>query len=1218
MISRRRFLAGTSLSVILAGLPRQASAWSPHGSANGTPIYSQAMGATDSSGFVISFPLSPTAASLPSTVLSASGSIGVAGANQYTVGSIFAGTIAVGQTLFSTAGVLYGQVLSLVSGGGQTGGSVWQLDTSTGGATLTGLSITAAPGPRQIWCDTANGSVTYNGLSPYPGYQLNGTGPCFQSGATGPGTPNSVYGPLPTFASAFYYLTTRAKNFFGVGDQIFLANGQTFNEGGAIFNATFNGTTTMVVNSVSYGYVEAGLWLVQGGPTNQQIKSQVTPLLGGESAGGPGRYIMSGTVSAQTTVVTGAPTSNDFGAGINGIFGQSVQYPLCFQSYDNTGVVGSPPTAKNALNLSTQGRAGHTTGTTRPSILCDPPPFTALGSTGGVSSTAIAISSLQGGFPTSRGGQSLSINGVVQPGVFTTTVSATVINTNIPVTIPANTPISLTGTGYGSSQLFTNGQALNPQVGGQIAGNWVFRGITYTGSYLYGNGPNFAGGNPYNILFENCTFPYAGCGIGGPSGNGANNSRNGIIRKCGTSQDALNNPSGHGASAFGYGSADGIVIEDCVVWRGGWQPGALDRQEAFINSASLNTSGVLTLNSTIFGTPGVGQLVTVGSVQGYVVSGSGSSWQLTVTGSTVTNQQCIFQNGYCPTIFDHGIYGAIGATDTPLVRRTVLVDCSATGFSARGSANCYNCVFIDNPTPTFTGGDENGNGYTVASFTASFSGSTMTVTAMASPQPFVGNLIVPGQSCGLQGAGLSNASFHAVGSGTNLTATSITGAVNLGDVILPLNGASLPGGIPAAPVIIESGGPSVYVTNIATTVNGTVTSMPFVVSQILPLIGGETLGGIGRYNLSSSQATLTGVACTTVSPGTAGESPNGANFNYHDNLVMGANDLNMTSGGFRHNGIGAQNGTPSSNIVRHLMINNGKYGVNNGIGTNVFVFTNAANYDIPCYVDFTQNAAYAFNDLLIQPNIQPVPNLLISTFGNNSLTAVSSGTYNSGTGVVTLTLAAAAPFSTGAVISVNLVATGINYPALQNAVYTTTSVSGVTVTFNIGANLSVSIGSGGTVGYSPQNGTNSINTWAISSGNYNDLTGVVTLTLATPVTFSVGVSIAIGSLTGASNIANVNSQVGVSSVASGTSVTFQAAAGLIGNSSATNAISSGNMSYSPATNAQIYASMQAQGYGDGTRNGLSAYMSANPDINWAYLLMQTAGPMCNNFPFVYS
>jgi hypothetical protein len=80
-------------------------------------------------------------------------------------------------------------------------------------------------GAMQIWMDAEQGSTSYNGLSPYPGFMLNGTGPNFQIDATGPGTANAAYGPKSTYASG---LAAVPESTGGMGHQFFFAEGQTF------------------------------------------------------------------------------------------------------------------------------------------------------------------------------------------------------------------------------------------------------------------------------------------------------------------------------------------------------------------------------------------------------------------------------------------------------------------------------------------------------------------------------------------------------------------------------------------------------------------------------------------------------------------------------------------------------------------------------------------------------------------------------------------------------------------------------------------------------------------------------------------------------------------------------------------------------------------------------------------------------------------------------
>lgn len=76
---------------------------------------------------------------------------------------------------------------------------------------------------------------------------------------------------------------------------------------------------------------------------------------------------------------------------------------------------------------------------------------------------------------------------------------------------------------------------------------------------------------------------------------------------------------------------------------------------------------------------------------------------------------------------------------------------------------------------------------------------------------------------------------------------------------------------------------------------------------------------------------------------------------------------------------------------------------------------------------------------------------------------------------------------------------------------------------------------------------------AISSGTYNSTTGLVTLTMAAPVTFSAGDSITVSALNGTGAFASLNGTFTVAS-ASGSTVTYVGATGL-----AATTITSGNV-----------------------------------------------------------
>lgn len=79
-------------------------------------------------------------------------------------------------------------------------------------------------GAKQVWANTVTGSSSYNGLSPYPGYQLNGSGPSHQNNATGRGAPNKLFGPKATYVDTMNSITVTN----GEGNQFFFAEGQTF------------------------------------------------------------------------------------------------------------------------------------------------------------------------------------------------------------------------------------------------------------------------------------------------------------------------------------------------------------------------------------------------------------------------------------------------------------------------------------------------------------------------------------------------------------------------------------------------------------------------------------------------------------------------------------------------------------------------------------------------------------------------------------------------------------------------------------------------------------------------------------------------------------------------------------------------------------------------------------------------------------------------------
>ena len=83
-----------------------------------------------------------------------------------------------------------------------------------------------AQGAKQVWVNTVTGSPSYNGLSPYPGYEMNGSGTHYQGGATGPGAPNAIFGPKDSYADAMNSVYPTVAG--GEGNQFFFAEGQTF------------------------------------------------------------------------------------------------------------------------------------------------------------------------------------------------------------------------------------------------------------------------------------------------------------------------------------------------------------------------------------------------------------------------------------------------------------------------------------------------------------------------------------------------------------------------------------------------------------------------------------------------------------------------------------------------------------------------------------------------------------------------------------------------------------------------------------------------------------------------------------------------------------------------------------------------------------------------------------------------------------------------------
>ena len=87
---------------------------------------------------------------------------------------------------------------------------------------------------QQIWVDSIHGSDSNNGLSPYSGYEMNGTGPgtggspC-QWGATGQGTANAAFGPVATYAKALNIAQTGTGGTTGgLANQFYFAEGGSY------------------------------------------------------------------------------------------------------------------------------------------------------------------------------------------------------------------------------------------------------------------------------------------------------------------------------------------------------------------------------------------------------------------------------------------------------------------------------------------------------------------------------------------------------------------------------------------------------------------------------------------------------------------------------------------------------------------------------------------------------------------------------------------------------------------------------------------------------------------------------------------------------------------------------------------------------------------------------------------------------------------------------
>jgi len=1178
--SRRRFLLGTSSITVLAGLPKKSNAWF-RGFSSGQAVYAQGMGATDASGFVISFPFGAVPLNAASAWTTGTPNITMAAGNL--------GTVTPGMSVYDiTASAYLGQVLTysgtaLVLAANAAHASSGSTDSLVFTASINSVQ------PVQVFVDSTNGNdISYNGFSPYPGFKMNGTGPNSQYGATGQGSANSAYGPKATFNSGYSALPSGGSN--RCGNQLFLAEGGSYTEGAAVFTGSAVGNQ-LTVSSVTSGFIGIGL-VIGGNPVNltgfiddgsgagspsgvagtvltvQSIQfgtivptsipaisllsggtfgfasRSITSQLSG-TTGGVGFYQLSGSaviiapepmiVNFNQSVITGFVSGTYGGTGIytfngaavpagaipsigmflnttdslNNRSGYSVPYPMCVQSYN----IADP------LNLSKQGRA---LGAARPILGAAGPSaslsgtisnstFTGIAASGtltvsGFSGTALAIGQIVvnpsasftatiTGFGTGSGGNGTytisnannassasyfvnsltvapgSVSGVISigqyltgvgipPNVFVVYGQNLVWSINVPLSLGPSLAITTGGVGKGGYGNITFSSTANPQT--IPYGYYVGRGINF--SNVYDNANQVGGvGNPYGVLFENCTFPFGALGVGSSISTGFANAQNVIFRFCSVG-NSWRNDGGHPAG-FGTGHTDGLVIENCIVYNGGWKPSAANiavggsgRQEAtFTATISGGTLSVTNVQGTI----AIGQGFTFKSGLGYsgtITGGSGSSWTTNLPAATVsTPTLCISWNNNVPTIFNQGLYMSYGSNDQSILRRSVVVNCSASGLSGRGALIAYNNVMIDNPVQMVAGGGVNPNGnYTVSSFTGTVSGTLLTVTALANPQPNSRSIIVPSTTLTLVGAGL--------------------------------------------------------------------TGSPAIVAQVFPLTGGETIGGLGRYTLSVSQSALGPQSFTTTAFWYQGESPGGVLYNYHDNLILGGNNLNDIN--IRFNGIAVSDGQPGSSMQNNLFANKGAYGIGGGymFQTTVGQTTPPAG-DVPSYDLLTQNVSYNFSPTLEDTNVIVYPANNFTTYGGGGVSPgnnvvndfkVSSGTYNSGTGVVSLTLATAATFPVGSVVAFYLSGSGTNIASVQSATATSTVVSGTNVQFNVGAGLSM-------------------------------------------------------------------------------------------------AITGGDLSFTPATNNQVY---QALGYAN--RDALVADMIVAPEIQWARNLMAASAPLFNGFPFQYA
>jgi hypothetical protein len=744
--------------------------------------YAQGMGATDGDGFVTSFPLSPTAGSIPTqptVVLGWVGdgvTIGTTG-DQLTVTNWTLngqpGLVTVGQKLWRNTGTYAGTVLAQTrqdSGDGPGKRGLYTLDTT--GSLPNNSQLQANIGARQYFCNTASGdNINYNGLSPYPGYRMNGTGENYQYGATGQGSADAAYGPFESYCPAYAKLrpfTTSATNVYNQSAvQIFLAEGQTFYEGRALFTGSLAGTAVLTVatGSVTSGFVEAGLFLNFTGMTGSpRILNQLTSSEPGGVRGGGGTYTITTTANNTGGDVSmyGTPTDALGTNGLDYISGESVAYPICWQSYN----------LSDPLNTALHGRAVYPN---RPRIIPFDLPTTFTCSISGQTLT-IDSGTIVGPPPLVSGtacGQYLTGSGI-EPNTFLTTGSSLTWGLNVGYTKGPTFAASIGGTGTGFRS-FATGRSdypefdASPTTNQPLQGQWVWRGVDFTGIYDSGNSFSPAG---WNILVENCVGLNVSMGSGGtPSGTSTKQkSLSNIIYRHTSMGTCWSNRSGVGFSGFGSGYANNLYLEDCILFQGGWKPDLDGRQACRAVGTQVGTA--LTVSSVTAGSIQIGQLASYGT-NNYVQSGSHPNWVMSQSISNSGNFLTYTSGGGAPNALTHNWYAAHGGFNV-VGRRNMIIDGSASGVSGRGHLQCYHNVLIDNPLH-FVGGNSSNSAPTfVAKFTADVASGVLTVSAINDALYNDAGIIYPSRSTLLKGANVPAASVSASSSSSVITISSTT------------------------------------------------------------------------------------------------------------------------------------------------------------------------------------------------------------------------------------------------------------------------------------------------------------------------------------------------------------------------------------------------------------------------------------------------------------